>query len=128
MARTKKSNADQHIAQETPRYDVTEEKRDVGVMHEVYKVKYLARKGDIFAVSDLNKSEIVEFMRLKAFAELADDDEITALCNELISFYALLKISHKREGRKELLKVGEKARSNIIQNIISRRRTLEEQY
>jgi len=121
MAR-KKTNADQHVAQEA------EERRDAGVLHEVYKVKYLSRRGDLFAVSDLNKSEIVEFLKLKAFAELADDDEISALCNELISFYALLKISYKREGRKELLRVGEKARSNIIQNIISRRRTLEEQY
>jgi hypothetical protein len=119
MAR-KKSNADQQSKEE--------ERRDAGVLHEVYKVKYLGRRGDLFALSDLNKSEIVEFMRLKAFAELADDEEIAALCNELISFYALLKISHKREGRKELLRIGEKARSNIIQNIISRRRTLEEQY
>jgi hypothetical protein len=124
MARKKSNtNADQHLESTKE-----EERRDTGVLHEVYKVKYLGRRGDLFAVSDLNKSEIVEFLKLKAFAELADDDEISALCNELISFYALLKISHKREGRKELLRVGEKARSNIIQNIISRRRTLEEQY
>ena len=67
MAR-KKTNADQHLESKE------EERRDAGVLHEVYKVKYLGRRGDLFAVSDLNKSEIVEFLRLKAFAELADDE------------------------------------------------------
>jgi hypothetical protein len=86
------------------------------------KVYILSNAGDLLTITDLNKNEIVDFMRLKAFSLVAGTED---LAEYIIDFYVRSKISVGRKGRKEIVDVGKKG-LRLVQNMYERLKTLRD--
>jgi len=86
------------------------------------KVILLSNKGDILTLTDINKNELAEFIRLRTFSSIIP--EITDFVEDLIGFYIRSKISIGRKGRKEILRIGQGRSMRLIQNMFERMKTL----
>lgn len=91
--------------------------------YETEKVRALTlTHGDLYALSDLSHREIAAATALIALAKHYDIEAIA----DIVATYVRLKVSLRREGRKELLRVGGQKHQNILQFIQRKRTTVED--
>jgi|YelNatPaOPRAMG01_1025707.scaffolds.fasta_scaffold33570_3 hypothetical protein len=97
---------------------------DSTLFFEGVKTKYLGLGGDLKALTGLTKAELIDLIQIHAFLELVKNLDLNNfdfkdIENDLLK----LKISEKRKGREEILKIGQHTRLENVLQYMAKKKT-----